>query len=578
MIINIEHPDYQAESQNWYKWRLAYEGGWRFIRQYLLRYSTRETDSDFAERQAITYCPSFAKVGINEVKDSIYTRMADVAREGGSKTYQEAVTGKNSGVDLLGSSMDYFMGCKVLKELLTMGKVGIYVDMPELRGPSLADNVDLKPYIYSFPVECIKSWVYDENDTPNEFSSILLQEDTFINDPETGFPCGQATRYRRLWKEDGQVMACFYNENGIMCDQYGIETDQAIPLLINKIPFIVCRIDESLMTDVADYQIALLNLASSDMAYTMKANFPFYTEQRDNRSMGAHLKKAGEDTTDTSSKNDEIKVGIQRGRYYFKDLDRPGFIHPSPEPLKASMEKQVQLKEEIRQLLKLAISNLSKPAIASAESKKEDTRNLENGLNYIGLVLQNAETKIAEFWAMYEATKSIATIIYPNDYSLTNDVTKANEADHLVKIKDEIPSATCQKFIQKRLARLTIGNKISSETLKLIDTEIDTAEVTNINPQVILDSVEKGLVSNDLASQALGFPPGEADKAAKDHEARLTRIAISQSLGDGANAPGARGNNNLDGNPSQTAKDEKSKAKDTTNNDVVTKKVRGKAS
>ena len=48
---------------------------------------------------------------------------------------------------------------------------------------------------------------------------------------------------------------------------------------IPEIPFVLMELDTSLMTDIADYQISLLNLASSDVNYALKSNFPFYVAQ-----------------------------------------------------------------------------------------------------------------------------------------------------------------------------------------------------------------------------------------------------------------------------------------------------------
>ena len=59
---------------------------------------------------------------------------------------------------------------------------------------------------------------------------------------------------------------------------------------MTRIPFILLDIGESLMKDVANHQIALLNLGSSDVSYALKANYPFYTEQQDLRAVGDHLK------------------------------------------------------------------------------------------------------------------------------------------------------------------------------------------------------------------------------------------------------------------------------------------------
>src|SRR5690606_448641 len=105
------------------------------------RHSNREDNSDFCERKDMSYVPSFAKAAINDVKNSIYQRMIDIVRVGGDESYNDAVAGKAGGVDLRGSTMNSFIGCKVLPELLVTAKVGIFVDMPARTGITLANNV-----------------------------------------------------------------------------------------------------------------------------------------------------------------------------------------------------------------------------------------------------------------------------------------------------------------------------------------------------------------------------------------------------------------------------------------------------
>jgi hypothetical protein len=53
--------------------------------------------------------------------------------------------------------------------------------------------------------------------------------------------------------------------------------------------------------------------------YALKANFPFYVEQKDQRASGSHLKNAiGEDGTATTggqaAAESDIKVGVTQGR------------------------------------------------------------------------------------------------------------------------------------------------------------------------------------------------------------------------------------------------------------------------
>lgn len=582
-ISHMTHPLWDLHFIEWLKWRLAYTGGKRFITTYMQRLSQRESQADFDARLAISYCPAFAKVGINEIRDSIYNRMVDINRDGGSESYKTAVAGEEQGVDLLGSSMNYFLGVKVLPELLVMGRCGIYVDMPPLDpGASLASTKNAKPYVYVFSVEDIRNWVFDESHEPNEFSSILLQENVMLHDKETGFPMDSQVRYRRLWRNDeGMINAAFYKEDSnTMMDQYGNEISEPLLLNVTKIPFIILDIGESLMTDVADYQIALLNLASSDMSFAIRANYPFYTEQFDPASdnfMSRPVDKGGSAGDPSAAKTNELTIGTGKGRRYPKGLNPPGFINPSSEPLKASMEKQTQLKEEIRLLLKLALTNLRPQKMASANSKAMDNRSVENGLGYIGLVLENAERKIAHFWKMYEGLGDVATVHYPEDYKLLNEDERRLESAYLESIKKEVPSHTFQKLIQKRQARIALSTKVTNDDFRIIEAEIDAAPALASDPEQIRLDVESGLCGNKLASEILGYPKGEADRAAADHVERLTQIAISQAKAGGAGAgadQGARGIKDASADP-QAAKKERKAANDTTQDAVVSDKTRG---
>jgi hypothetical protein len=144
-ILNCLHPTYRRYKDDWCKWRLTYASGQEFIDKYLEWMRSKEDRREFLSRRRITYCPAFAKAAIQEVRNSIYRRMRDVTRAGGPKSYQNACSGLKGGVDLLGSNMNYFMGVKILDELLTMARVGIYVDMPAVVGPTLADKGSKRP-------------------------------------------------------------------------------------------------------------------------------------------------------------------------------------------------------------------------------------------------------------------------------------------------------------------------------------------------------------------------------------------------------------------------------------------------
>lgn len=608
-ITDVRHPFYTANSRNWRKWRLTYEGGDRFIWAYLKQFSKREDNQEFRERKAITYCPAFAKAAINEVKNSIFQRTSDVSRQGGSDTYQAAVQGLENGVDLLGSTMNAFMGRRVLPELLSMSRVGIFVDMPQLTGITLKDIQGKRPYLYWYPAEDILSWCDDETDSPNEFSEVLLCDTTMqmTEEEEFGLPYDTRRRYRHIWKqynEDGSydgIYIQFYDNDSSCCDKDGDKNyDGPIKLDIPRIPFVIMEISDSLLMDVANYQIALLNLSSSDLSYILKSNFPFYVEQFDPRTTSQHLKQEAPNVIKTSTTSNvldpttqnyavqtthdrvhEVKVGVASGRRYPMGVNQPAFIHPSSEPLTASMAKQEQMKQEIRQLVALAITNLMPKAGSPASSDKGQST-LEAGLSYIGLELEHAERQIAIFWAAYEGKNTKpATVKYPENYSLKSDQDRRDEAQALETLMSKVPSKTFQKKIAISIAQTLLSGKISSEDMALIEEEINAAVVVTTDPDIIKSDFESGFVGLDTASKIRGYPAGEAEKAKVDHAERAARIAIAQSKGGGAGAiaktegdPASRGVKDQSVDP-QAPSQEKTNSRDTTIDHTVTSKVRG---
>lgn len=578
-ISKITHPYYREWLPNWQKWRDVYAGGDLFIERYLKKFSRREKEPDFQLRKSVSYIPSFAKSSVNEIKNSIFSRLGDVTRTGGPQSYQDAVVGSKGGVDLLGSSMITFIGKFVLPELLTMARVGIFVDMPQLSGLTLADNKNVRPYIYYYCAEDIRSWSLNDQSEDSEFRSLLLRDYVDVVDESTGLPTGREIRYRYMYVgDDNKVHVQFFSEENKQVNQVGAETEEEVILNISRIPFVLVGLSDSLLADVASYQICHLNIASGDVSYTLHSNYPFYTEQYDPRTDSPFMRRpgleqGGQAADAATGKTDEVRTGPSQGRRYPLGTERPGFIHPSSEPILASIQKQEQLKKEIRLLVHLAVTSLTPTKMASAESKSVDREGLEAGLSYIGLELERAERLVATYWAMYEGSKA-ATVNYPIEYSLKSEADIQAEIDRLTKLLSIVPSTTYQKEIGKRIAELSVGKKVSAESLAKIKQEVDGAKAYIIDPLTIQNDVAAGLVDLETASEIRGYPKGSVEKAKQDHSDRLARIATSQAPGKGLGDAAARGVPDQSADPNAATK-EKAVSRDTTQDPTVVDKTRG---
>lgn len=587
-IIDSRHPNFLSNVTDWEKWRLTYRGGEEFRNKYLERFTSREEMPDFEVRKRLTPIPSFAKAAINRIRNSIFQRMHDITRRDGSANYQRAIAGLDQGVDRRGSTMNAFLGIKCLTELLVMGRTGVFVDNSVIAGETLASVGNTRPYLYPYQVEDILSWSCTKPDEPSEFQSVLLRDTCMNYDLSTMLPLQQFQRFRLLWIDSytGQVNLQFYNATGEEIDRDG-NPGGPIELEMTRIPFVMLDLGDSLIKDICNHQIALLNLESSDVNFALKANFPFYIEQRDMRAVGSHLKQAANpDGTATaggqSSHDNEIMIGATRGRAYDIKAQAPAFINPSPDPLKASMALREEIAQEITRLVNLGVETLVGKMPTGTQAL--DSGGLEAGLSYIGLVLESAERKIAEFWAAYEdrviSRRKVATIKYPDRYSLKTDQDRIDEATSLSKLMSSVPGQSVKREISKSITQALLGGKVNVDTIAKINDEIDSSVYTTSDPNTILMAVEAGLCGEQTGSMALGFNKEEHIQAKKDHAERAARVAQAQASVKGSNNsmggdPAARGVPDLSANPGNAARQEKKQSRDRTVHDSKKQRVRG---
>jgi hypothetical protein len=593
-IIDVRHPSIVYDMGFWNEWRECYEGGSYFVEQNLKKFSERESDPDYYSRVDITPTPTYAKAAVNDIRNAIFQRMRDIIRQGGSQAYMRACAGEMGGVDMRGTSMNAFIGIDILTELLIMGKVGVFTDMPRIDGPTLADVGKARPYLYRYKVEDILSWSCTKPEEPFEFQALLLRDKglDFISHDVAAIelPSGEYERYRLLWvdKDDGFVRVQFYDDEGspVTSDGEPATGEEPIILAIRQIPFVMLDIGDSLIKDVTKHQVALLNLCSSDVAYALKANFPFYTEQQDMRAVGDHLKHgANPDGTATAggqrAMTREARVGPTHGRIYDLRAERPGFIHPSPEPLEASIKLQEKLEDDIRKLVNLAVQNKVGRRVTSAEALKISDQGLEAGLSYIGLVLESAERKITQHWAAFEnrnvKNRKIATIKYPDRYSLKNDKDRIDEAEKLSELMFTVPGKTIKKELAKTIVTALLGGKIDVDTLNKIYREIDQAKYTTSKPDIIIQAKEAGLCGEQIASMALGFSDNEYLQAREDHAERARRILLAQTSArqEIGEKPAARGVPDISAEPEREGEEERGQVTETTLKETTKKPVRG---
>lgn len=566
-LSGIRHPGYLFDSLNWQRYRDIYEGGIYFRDRYLQKFSSDETDTAFLRRKSISPIPSFAKQAITEIRNSIFQRLPDVTRMGGSPEYSESML---KSVDRKGTSMNQFVGINILTELLVIGRVGVYIDAPSVLPTTLAERKQ-NPYLYCYPVEDVLSWVAETEENQGQFKAVLLRDRELTYNSHLGniaLPDGREERYRLVYRDDfGDVRVKIFTDEEEVVPLPNADADGSVRLNLPYVPFLMPDIGDSLLKDVWSYQVALLNIMSGAVSFDVSSNVPFLTIQTDLRTAGSHLKKPsatpGPEANNQEAKSQEENIGSTRGRYYDKDVDRPMFIAPPSEPLIASMQLQESMRDDIRRLVSLAVEGKSGSRTESGTAKKISAQSLEAGLSFIGTVLQTTEQQIAEIWGHYESVTSpkVAQINYPSTYSIKTDEERLTEAQSMLDIIDRTPSKMAKRTMYKKVLTILLEDQVNSVLMDAILREVDNAKYTRTDLDFIIECRKEGLVSDETASEALGFAPDEVEKAADDHADRLERILASQTKNQapgaapGTQNPASRGVSELDHN-TDSAKEE----------------------
>lgn len=541
------HPVYDGIALR--KFRLVYSESQNFISTFLVkRYN--EIAGAWIDRQKLTYNPAFAREAVDEFARAMIQRSSEIQRVGGDLLFQQQVEGLRGGVDRKESSMDAFNAMNVVGELMAMGSVGIYVDNDAANPVTLAEETS--PYIYSYKAEDILNWKY----TNGKLTTLVLRD--WFYEEDNGLPSYRQYRYRRLDLTSEGVTVQYENYKG--------EKVSGPTLQLTRIPFILLSLPHSLLQETADYQITLLNIASAGAYQVWAANFPLYTEQY---SPMDDLAKGVRDNKDATKPDRTLEIGTISGIRYPMNTERPSWIHPSSEPLTATMRYMDKMKEEIRQLTALAITNLA-PQAASAESKAQDRLGLESGLAVIGMLLQAGENDLSTIWHEYKGGKP-TEINYPAEYSLLSEEERRAKAKELKDLQHAVPSRTFQRETAKSIATALHAHRVTEEALRKMHDEIEKSPVPTSDPLVLGSDHEAGFVSDETASIGRGYAEGEAEKAREDHALRIARIQAAQT------SEGSRGLKDLDTNPGTSADNEKKITQDPTKTDNGAKPVRGEA-
>lgn len=573
----LSHPDYLTSMHRWWEYRLTYWGGEEFLRRYLIRLDD-EDEAQWIQRKENTPIPAVAKEAVKDVRRTLTLRMVDIARNGGSQAYQAAVAGEGPGIDREGQSMNMFIGHDVLTELLVMGRVGVFVDSIAPEGDTMADG-QAQPYAYSYPVEDILNWRTMRPDQEGTFSMVLLRDYvvTFNQALGISFPSERKERLRLVWLgEDGfmrykflvspvgakisdatDVSELVVDNPEALNPQLQVEDDGTVVTQLREIPFIMPRLDDSLLSDVASYQRLLLNVASNEGMFAIHANNHILAIQKDTRAANQNWKKPPGGSPEPGgqrSRNNEVRTGVRsgwvRGRYYSLEESPPVWVGAPIESLKASREYRAQLSDEVRHLVNVAISSQVGQRTESRETRELSAQGLEAGLHFIASRLQQTERQIAKYFAMYEGTEDVATVVYPKRFNLKSQTERIKDASDMIDTTNKIAGQEAKKDGMKAAYISLFTGVVTSEQMETALKSIDAHPFIG-DIDTIMKLQENGMLTKATAAGSQDVPKAEIKKAEKEQAEDAARIMEAQTSDEDRMA--ARGVPQLDPNKNSGA-------------------------
>jgi hypothetical protein len=314
---------------------------------------------------------------------------------------------------------------------------------------------------------------------------------------------------------------------------------------------VIIDLNHSIVEDVYLHQRQAVNLASLEMQFCVNHTISLYVEQSDlaaEWALSAAMKvnADGEVVEPDSSHEEEVRVGNVKGRRYGVGMERPSFISPDPDILRAVMEKRKRIEEDAQKLLQQAVASLTVTR-SSAESKRMDDTDFSTGLVSICNALEEAEKEIIRMWAMYEqgaeGLKIDPVVKYPGRFDVHDDSQRKDELTLTGQMIDTTPSIEWRKILLTRMVRLYHRNGLNKDIEDKIISEIEGLPAVVLDSSKIIEDHKAGLVGDKLASTLRGYPENESEQAAKDHADRAVRILSAQM---GAADAGARGVPDLD--------------------------------
>lgn len=243
MSVKTLHPDYIAKSSEWKKCRDVSEGesAIHSAREQYLPRLAEETDESYNLRLGMT--PFF-----NATWRTIAGLRGMLFRKPPTVEISSGILDDLDNIDLAGTSMSD-LAQEVVEEALTVGRVGLMVDYPQVFDADLLTQADirargLRTTVVLYKTESIINWKTSTIGGGKRLTMVVLQEQATV-EGKTEFHHASETRYRVLDLVNGAYRQRLFKINDKDED---VLLSESYPLMNNMtmgfIPFVFIGVDK----------------------------------------------------------------------------------------------------------------------------------------------------------------------------------------------------------------------------------------------------------------------------------------------------------------------------------------------
>lgn len=304
----------------------------------------------------------------------------------------------------------------------------------------------------------------------------LLSADSQYNNADP-FVEAKTTAIRTLWQAD--AAGCKWTRyqidnsaNDLVILAQGVLSTQQVPFVLLGVP----SADPWWFDDVEMIQGAAMNLESLHYENLVKTVYPqlIIPEGMVESLEQKLVERYGHDKGETIV---ELVKELIRGldRPFIESAEEQGitrYLQPSAQDLKAIPEHVTKLRQQLFDMVGMALFNRESRQVQSAEAKQFDHLDIEATLTNRSMLLQESEAKLVALSKELDSDFREYTAIWPQEFSVP---TTSEDIEGLTQLANfaELPPTMVKRLLKTAMKLLDELEHIPPEEQQVIMTEID---------------------------------------------------------------------------------------------------------